>query len=56
MAPAAGVGLHLNINKPTRANLAVSYGVGLQGSRGLFFNFGAVFSGTDILGLLVLNR
>lgn len=43
VAPAAGVGLRLNINKHTRTNLAVDYGVGLQGSRGLFFNFGEVF-------------
>jgi hypothetical protein len=43
VAPAAGVGLRLNINKHTCTNLAVDYGVGLQGSRGLFFNFGEVF-------------
>lgn len=43
VAPAAGVGLRLNINKHTRTNLAVDYGVGMQGSRGLFFNFGEVF-------------
>lgn len=43
VAPAAGVGLRLNVNKHTRTNLAVDYGVGIQGSRGLFFNFGEVF-------------
>lgn len=43
VAPAAGVGLRLNINKHNRTALAVGYGIGLQGSRGLFFNFGEVF-------------
>ena len=43
VAPAAGVGLRLNLNKHTRTNLAVDCGIGLQGSRGLFFNFGEVF-------------
>ena len=43
LAPAGGVGLRLNMNKRSGTNLTVDYGVGRQGSRGLWFNFGEVF-------------
>ncbi|MCC3157508.1 BamA/TamA family outer membrane protein [Hymenobacter sp. 15J16-1T3B] len=43
VAPAGGVGLRLNMNKLSRTNLTVDYGIGRQGSRGLWFNFGEVF-------------
>ncbi len=41
--PAAGFGLRVNLNKVSRTNLAVDYGFGADGSRGLFFNLGEVF-------------
>lgn len=41
--PAAGAGLRLNVNKIARTNLAIDYGFGADGSRGLFFNLGEVF-------------
>jgi hypothetical protein len=41
--PATGVGLRIKLNKISNANLAIDYGFGLNGSRGLFFNIGEVF-------------
>lgn len=41
--PAVGAGVRLNVNKIARTNLAVDYGFGADGSRGLFFNLGEVF-------------
>jgi hypothetical protein len=43
VAPAAGLGLRVRVNKFSRVNLAIDYGVGLNGSRGLYFNLGEVF-------------
>ncbi len=43
VAPAAGVGLRLKMNKVSRTNLAIDYAIGTGGSHGLFFNFGEVF-------------
>lgn len=43
VAPAAGAGLRLMMNKISRTNLAIDYAFGVDGSRGLFFNFGEVF-------------
>lgn len=43
VVPAAGVGLRLRINKVSGTNLAIDYGLGADGSRGLFFNLGEVF-------------
>jgi outer membrane protein assembly factor BamA len=43
IAPAAGLGLRLKMNKYSRTNLAVDYGFGGDGSRGLYFNLGEVF-------------
>jgi len=41
--PGAGVGLRLKMNKQSKANIAIDYGFGLNGSHGLFFNIGEVF-------------
>lgn len=43
IAPACGAGLRVKVNKYSRTNLAVDYGVGLGGSRGLFVNLGELF-------------
>ena len=43
VVPAVGAGLHLNLNKSARTNLAVDYGFRLDGSRGLALNLGEVF-------------
>ncbi|WP_188812704.1 BamA/TamA family outer membrane protein [Hymenobacter cavernae] len=43
VVPAAGFGLRLSMNKISRTNLAVDYGFGADGSRGLTFNLGEVF-------------
>jgi hypothetical protein len=43
VAPAAGLGLRIKLNKYSRTNIAVDYGWGRQGSRGFFVNLGEVF-------------
>ena len=43
IAPGAGLGIRLKINKTSRTNIAVDYGFGTKGSRGLFVNLGEVF-------------
>lgn len=43
VAPGAGLGIRLKINKTSRTNIAVDYGFGAGGSRGLFVNLGEVF-------------
>ena len=43
IAPGAGVGLRILLNKNSRSNIAIDYGFGAQGSRGLFVNLGEVF-------------
>jgi len=43
IAPGAGVGLRLKLNKFSGANLCVDYGFGENGSRGFFVNLGEVF-------------
>ena len=43
IAPGAGVGLRLKLNKFSGANLCVDYGIGESGSRGFFVNLGEVF-------------
>jgi len=43
IAPGAGVGLRLKLNKFSGANLCVDYGIGENGSRGFFVNLGEVF-------------
>ena len=41
--PAAGVGLRIKVNKHSKANIALDYGFGADGSHGLFVNIGEVF-------------
>ncbi|RFS15075.1 BamA/TamA family outer membrane protein [Emticicia sp. C21] len=41
--PAVGAGLRIRVNKFSRANLAIDYGIGGDGSRNIYFNFGEVF-------------
>ncbi|MFT3843980.1 MAG: hypothetical protein QM725_02920 [Lacibacter sp.] len=41
--PAAGLGLRMKLNKKSDTNIAVDYGFGTQGMRGLFINIGEVF-------------
>ncbi len=43
LQPAAGVGLRIKLNKKSNTNIAIDYGIGTQGSRGLFVNVGEVF-------------
>jgi len=43
IAPGAGVGVRLRINKFSGANLCIDYGFGTEGSRGVFVNLGEVF-------------
>ena len=43
IAPAAGLGLRLKLNKFSRTNVALDYGFGLNGSGGIFVNLGEVF-------------
>ena len=43
VTPAAGLGLRVKVNKRSRTNIAVDYGFGVKGSRGLFVNLGEVF-------------
>ena len=41
--PGAGAGVRIKINKYSKANIAVDYGFGADGSHGLFVNVGEVF-------------
>jgi outer membrane protein assembly factor BamA len=41
--PGAGAGLRIKFNKFSKTNIAIDYGFGLNGSRGLFLNLGEVF-------------
>ena len=41
--PAFGPGLRIKLNKVSRTNIAIDYGIGLQGSRGVFINVGEIF-------------
>lgn len=43
VAPGAGVGLRIKLNKFSGANLCIDYGFGIQGSKGLSVNLGEVF-------------
>ena len=43
VVPGLGTGLRLNLNKNSRTNLAVDYGIGLDGSHGVSLNLGEVF-------------
>ncbi|MES1217602.1 MAG: hypothetical protein ABUT20_18990 [Bacteroidota bacterium] len=41
--PGAGIGLRIKLNKKSDTNIAIDYGFGTQGSKGLFVNIGEVF-------------
>lgn len=41
--PAFGPGLRVKLNKVSKTNIAIDYGFGREGSRGLFINVGEVF-------------
>jgi hypothetical protein len=41
--PAVGAGLRIKLNKNSGTNLSIDYGIGRQGSKGLFVNLGEVF-------------
>jgi hypothetical protein len=43
IAPGAGLGIRLKLNKFSGTNLSIDYGFGKEGSKGLFVNFGEVF-------------
>jgi outer membrane protein assembly factor BamA len=43
VAPAAGPGLRIKVNKHSDTNLCIDYGVGIKGSRGVFVNLGELF-------------
>ncbi len=43
IAPGFGGGLRIKLNKHSNTNLAIDYGFGKQGSKGLFLNLGEVF-------------
>ena len=43
VAPAVGAGLRVKMNKFSRTNLCIDYGLSLDGTGGLFFNLGEVF-------------
>jgi len=43
VAPAAGTGIRIRVNKHSNSNICIDYGVGINGSRGLFVNLGEVF-------------
>jgi len=41
--PAYGPGLRIKLNKVSKTNIAVDYGIGREGSKGLFINVGEIF-------------
>lgn len=43
IAPAAGTGLRIKINKHSNSNICIDYGVGAGGSHGFFVNLGELF-------------
>lgn len=43
IAPGAGAGIRIKLNKYSGTNLAIDYAFGLNGSRGFFVNLGEVF-------------
>ena len=43
LLPGGGVGLRIKVNKQSNLNLAIDYGIGIGGSKGLFINLGEVF-------------
>jgi len=43
IAPGYGAGLRIKLNKYSNTNLAIDYGFGQEGSKGIFLNLGEVF-------------
>lgn len=43
IAPAAGTGLRIKLNKHSNSNICIDYGIGTGGSHGFFVNLGEVF-------------
>lgn len=43
LIPGYGIGVRIKFNKHSDTNLAIDYGIGIGGSRGIFFNLGEVF-------------
>ena len=43
LAPAAGTGVRIKLNKHSDTNICIDYGIGMGGSRGFFLNLGEVF-------------
>ncbi|UAY52920.1 BamA/TamA family outer membrane protein [Ferruginibacter albus] len=43
IAPACGVGLRLKLNKFSKTNVCIDYGIGMEGSKGISVNLGEVF-------------
>jgi len=43
ISPAVGLGLRAKINKNSNTNFCIDYGLGMNGSKGLFLNIGEVF-------------
>ncbi|HEV7380957.1 MAG TPA: hypothetical protein VGN64_14255 [Dyadobacter sp.] len=43
VAPGAGLGLRLKVNKASRTNVGIDYAFGAKGSRGVFVNLGEIF-------------
>ena len=43
IAPAAGTGLRIKLNKHSNTNICIDYGVGVGGSHGFFVNLGELF-------------
>lgn len=43
VAPGFGGGLRIKLNKYSRTNIAIDYGIGVGGSKGFFVNLGEVF-------------
>jgi hypothetical protein len=43
IAPAAGTGIRIKLNKHSDSNICIDYGVGTGDSRGFFVSLGEVF-------------
>lgn len=43
MIPACGTGFRVKLNKRSNVNFVIDYAIGINGSRGFFFNVGEVF-------------
>ncbi|HXC07115.1 MAG TPA: hypothetical protein VNZ86_20285, partial [Bacteroidia bacterium] len=43
IAPGAGLGIRVKVNKHSNTNFALDYGFGSNGSNGIFVNLGEVF-------------